>query len=95
MLKRSYEFYEILKSMNITMKCILKVTNRRKCMARQKHKFDSTDNIELTKLKFHPIIDQTGTYTYKAAKVISQYLKSLCNSGYTIKDKQPFCQIDY
>ena len=33
-------------------------------MAWQKHRFGSTDNIELTKLKFRPIIDQTGTYTY-------------------------------
>ena len=36
-------------------------------------KSDSTDNIELTKLIFHPVTDQTGTYTYKAAKVISRY----------------------
>ena len=79
------------------MKCILKVMNLRKGMARQKKikKIDSTDNIELTKLKFHPTADQTGTYTYQAAKIISQYLKSLCNSEHTIKDKQPFCQIDY
>ena len=27
------------------------------------HKFGSTDKIELTKLKFHPIIEQTRTYT--------------------------------
>ena len=43
------------------------------------HKFGSTDNIELTKQKFRPIIDQTGTYTYKAAKVIPLYLNPLCN----------------
>ena len=36
-------------------------------------KSDSTDNIELTKLIFHPVTDQIGTYTYKAAKVISRY----------------------
>ena len=56
------------------------------------HKFDSTFNIELTKLKFRPIIDQTGTYTYKATKVISQYLKPLCDSEYTIKDTQSFAK---
>ena len=50
------------------------------------HKFDRTDNIEITKLKFCPIIDQTGTYTYKAAKEISLHLKPLCDSEYTIKD---------
>ena len=53
------------------------------------HKFDSTDKIKITKLKFRPIIDQTGTYTYKAAKVISRYLKPLCNSD-AIKDTQSF-----
>ena len=57
------------------------------------HKFDSADNIELTKLKFCPIIDQTGTYTYKAAKVISWYLKPLCNSEYIIKDTQSFAKL--
>ena len=57
------------------------------------HKFDKTDNMEITKLKFRPIIDQTGTYTYKAAKVISQYLKPLCDSEYTIKDTQSFANL--
>ena len=73
-------FYaEILKSMNITMNCILKVMRQQKYGEAKTHKFDSTDNIELIKLKFCPVINQTGTYTYKAAKVISQYLKPLCN----------------
>ena len=87
-------FYaEILKSMNITMKRILKVMSWQKCTAQQKtHKFGSTD-IKLTKLKFHPIIDQTGTYTYKTSKVISRYLKLLCDSEYTIKDKQSFAKL--
>ena len=57
------------------------------------HKFDSTDNIELTKLKFHPIINQTETYTYKAAKLISRCLKLLCGSEYTIKDTQSFAKL--
>ena len=57
------------------------------------YKFESTNNIELTKLKFRPIIDQTGTYTYKAAKVISQYLKPLCDSEYTIKNTQSFAKL--
>ena len=39
------------------------------CGAAETHNFDSTDNIKLIKLKFRPIIDETGTY--KAAKVIS------------------------
>ena len=56
------------------------------------HKFDSTDNIKLTKLKFRPIIGQTGTYTDKEAKVISRYLKPLCDSEYT-KDTQSFTKL--
>ena len=64
-----------------------------KYMAWQKHRFGSTDNIELTKLKFRPIIDQTGTYTYKAVKVISWYLKPLCDSEYTIKNTQSFAKL--
>ena len=55
------------------------------------HKIGSTDNIELTKLKLCPIIDQTGTY--KAAKVIPWYLKPLCDSDYTIKDTQSFAKL--
>ena len=57
------------------------------------NKFDRTDNIEITKLKFRPIIDQTGTYTYKAAKVISRYLRPLCDSEYAIKDTQSFANL--
>ena len=57
------------------------------------HKFNRTHNIEITKLKFRPIIDQTGTYTYKATKVISRYLKPLCDSEYTIKDTQSFAKL--
>ena len=57
------------------------------------HKFDSKDNIEITKLKFCPVINQTGTYTNKAATVISRYLKPLCDSEYTIKDTQSFAKL--
>ena len=36
-------------------------------------------------LKFRPILAQTGTYTYKAAQVISDYLKPLyINNDYII-----------
>ena len=45
------------------------------------HKYDS--NIELRKLKFRPIIDQTGTYD----------LKPLCAREYTIKDTQSFAKL--
>ena len=57
------------------------------------HKFGRTDNIEIKKLKFRLIIDQTGTYTHKAAKVISRCLKPLCDSEYTIKDTQSLAKL--
>ena len=41
------------------------------------YKFDTDENISLDKLKFRPIIAQTGTYMYKSAQVISEYLKPL------------------
>ena len=63
------------------------------CGTPKTHNFGSTDNIELTKLKLRPIIDQTGTYTYKVAKVISRYLKPFCDSDYTIKDTQSFAKL--
>ena len=48
------------------------------------HKFDYLKDMTPQNLKYCPIIDQTGTYTYKAAKVISNYLKPLCQSEYSI-----------
>ena len=38
------------------------------------HKFSNIDEIEEHLLKFRPIIDQTGTTTYNAAKVVGNYL---------------------
>lgn len=55
------------------------------------HKFDSVDEITLDKLKFRPIIAQTGTYTYNAAQVIAEYLAPLCTENeYIIKNTQMF-----
>ena len=48
------------------------------------HKFSSLDHITVDNLKFCPI----GTYTYNASKVISQYLKPLCENEYKINDTQ-------
>ena len=48
------------------------------------HKFNNIQEINKEKLKFCPIIDQTGTYSYNAAQVISQYLKPLCKNEFTI-----------
>ena len=43
--------------------------------------------------KFRPIIDQTGTMTYNAAKVISDHLKPLCKNKYTINDTLSFADM--
>ena len=42
--------------------------------------------INVEKLKFRPIIDQTDTLTYNSSKVIEKYLKSLCQNEKSIKD---------
>ena len=54
------------------------------------HKFETLQDITAANLKFRPIIDQTGTFTYNAAKVISDYLRPLCKKEYPINDTQKF-----
>ena len=54
------------------------------------HKFNNIQEINKENLKFRPIIDQTGTYSYNAAQVISHYLKPLCKNKFTINDTQSF-----
>ena len=54
------------------------------------HKFESLENITVVNLKFRPIIDQTRTFMYNLAKVISDYLTTLCKNGYSINDTQNF-----
>ena len=54
------------------------------------HKFDSLDNIAIQNLKFRSIISQIGTYTYNATKVLSDYLKPLCQNEYKINDTESF-----
>ena len=39
------------------------------------HKFNDLDEVIVEKLKFRSIVDQTGTATYDAPKVIGEYLK--------------------
>ena len=46
-------------------------------MVLPKHKFNSTEDVTKSGLKFRPIIDQTGTYTYKTAQIIGEYLKQI------------------
>ena len=54
------------------------------------HKFETLEGITVANLKFRPIIDQTGTFTYNAAKAISDYLRPLCKNEYSINDTQKF-----
>ena len=57
------------------------------------HKFNSLDDINVDNLTFRPIISQTGTYTYDAAKVIPEYPKPLCSNQYKISDTQEFASL--
>ena len=50
------------------------------------HKFNNLDEITVGKLKFRPIVDQTGTAMHDAAKVIGAYLKPLAFNEYKIND---------
>ena len=54
------------------------------------HKFETLEDITVSNLKFQPIIDQTGMFTYNAAKVISDYLRPLCKNEYAINAIQKF-----
>ena len=45
------------------------------------HKFAPQNSITSEKLKFQPIIAQTGTHTYNAAQVIAEYLKLLADEN--------------
>ena len=56
------------------------------------HKFNNIQEINKEKLKFGPIINQTGTYSYNAAQVISRYLKPLCKNELAINDTQYFSE---
>ena len=63
--------------MNIINLCIHIVINQPVKLygTAKTHKFNNIQKIHKENLKFRPIIDQTGTYSYNAAQVISQYLK--------------------
>ena len=57
------------------------------------HKFPSVDSVNVNDLMFKSIIDQTGTMTYNAAKVISEYLRTLCENKYAINDTLSFADM--
>ena len=58
------------------------------------HKFDDTNDVTAESLKFRPMIAQTGTYMYKVAQVILEYLIPLHeNNDFIIKNTQEFFQL--
>ena len=57
------------------------------------HKFDSMEDMVFQNLKFCSKISQIGTYTYNTAKVLSDFLKPLCQNEYKINDTE-FCVTD-
>ena len=55
------------------------------------HKFETLVDISEANQKFWPIIDQTGTFTYNAEKVILDYLRTLLyKNEYSVNDTQTF-----
>ena len=54
------------------------------------HKFETLEEITGVNLKFQITIYQTGMFTYNAAKVMSDYLRTLCQNQYSIDDAQNF-----
>ena len=59
-------------------------------MEQLKHKCETLEDLTVVTPKVWPIIDQTGTFTYNATKVISDYLIPFCKNGYSIYDTQKF-----
>ena len=57
------------------------------------HKFDNFKDINIENLKLRPIIDQTGTATYHASKVVANYLRPLTSNKFVIKDCLLFADI--
>ena len=57
------------------------------------HKFESYDDITKDNIKLRPIIDQTGTHTHPAAKIISDYLQPLAKNDYVIDNTLKFPDI--
>ena len=57
------------------------------------HKFESINDITPEQLALRPIIYQTGTYMYKASKVIANYFGPLAKNDYTISDTLSFLDL--
>ena len=52
------------------------------------HKFDDYSSINANNLRLRPITDQSNTFTYNAAKIVSDYLQPLAQNEYVIKDEE-------
>ena len=59
------------------------------------HKFKTLEDITAGNLKFGSIIDQTGMFTYNAAKVISDYLRHLFKNENSINCTRTFLSMLY
>ena len=62
-------------------------SNQSACLYRRikTNNFENLNDVIAANLKFRPIINKTGTFTY-TAKVISDYLRPLCKNEYPIDD---------
>lgn len=74
----------------ITNRWLPRQINQQDCMVQPKHTNSIPLKITIDNLKFRPIIDQIGSYTYKTAQIIGEYLRPLSRNEYTIKDTQQF-----
>ena len=74
--------------MNAIKICNLIAINQHVYGTAKTHTFATLEDIIVAKLKFRPIIDETGTFTYNAAKVILDYLRPLRKNEYSINDTQ-------
>ena len=76
--------------MNIRKRCAQDINSRSIFAITKTHKFECISDITLEQLKLRPIIDETGTYIYKASKVVAKYIGSLAKNEYTIRDTLSF-----
>ena len=81
-IKRFKSFYTVIYiNMNITKRWRPRANQLGRFFATaETHKFESVSDITLEELKLSPIIDQTGTYIYKASKVKAKYLGPLAKT---------------
>ena len=60
---------------------------------RQLKPINDYSSINVKNLKLRPIIDQSNTFTYNAAKIVSDYFQPLAQNEYVIKDTLLFAEI--